>query len=119
MSYVDGFVILVVIVNKEDYVKVVNNMVEFFIKYGVSMVCECWGVDVLLGEIIFFFVVVKFKDGEMVVFFWVEWFFKEVCDKVMLVFFDEMQFVMIFDNMFFDGQCFIFGSFEIIVFCQS
>lgn len=49
----------------------------------------------------------------MVVLFWVLWFFKLICDEVMLIFMVEMEEVV--SLMFFDGVCMIFGGFEMIV----
>lgn len=119
MSYVDGFVIPVPTAKKDDYVKVANDMAALFIKHGASTVRECWGVDVPPGETTSFPAAVKLKDGETVVFSWVEWPSKEARDKAMPALSDEMQAGMTPDNMPFDGQRLIFGSFETIVLRQS
>lgn len=83
MIYIDGFVVVVLVENKEVYLEYVWVMGLVFKKYGVLCVMDNWGDEVLDGEVIFFLMVVKVEFGEVIVFFWIEWLFKEVCDMGM------------------------------------
>lgn len=53
-----------------------------FKDYGVLCVVEVWGDDVFDGKFIDFCCVVKVELGEMIVFFFMEWFLCEVCGVV-------------------------------------
>ena len=119
MSYVDGFVIPVPADNKEKYIAVAEQAAEMFMRHGATSVRENWGVDVPPGETTSFSAAVKLKDGEAVVFSWVEWPSKEERDKAMPALSEEMHASMPVEGMPFDGQRLIFGSFETIVHRQS
>lgn len=50
MFYIDGFVIVVFIVNKEVFLVYVCMGDVICIEYGVICVVECWGDDVFYGK---------------------------------------------------------------------
>lgn len=114
MSYIDGFVLVVFIVNKEKFFVYVCIGDLVFIEYGVLCVVECWGDDVLYGKIIDFFGVVKVMLDEMVVFFWIEWFDKLICDVGMKKMMEDSWFDLMKNLMLFDGVWMIYGGFVLI-----
>lgn len=118
MFYIDGFVIVVLIVNKQQFIEYVCYFDVLFIELGVLWVIESWGDDVFDGKVIDFWCVVQVMVEEMVVFLWVEWFDKVMWDVGMRWMREDlcMDF-LIFGNLFifFDGMCMIFGGFEQVV----
>lgn len=82
MLYIDVFVVVVFIENKVLYIEYVKFVGDIFKEYGVIKIFEVWGDDVFEGEVMFFLMVVKVKENEIVVFFIVFWFLKEVWDIV-------------------------------------
>ena len=73
MSYVDGFVIPVPTVNKQNFIEHATKADNAFIDLGATRVVECWGDDVPKGRITDFQGAVAAKDDETVVFLWMEW----------------------------------------------
>lgn len=82
MKYVDGFVVVVFVDKKDVYWEMVVKVVLLFKEFGVFCIVECWVSDVLDGKVIDFCMVVKVEENEEVVFSWIEYFLKEVCDVV-------------------------------------
>src|SRR3546814_4693340 len=73
MAYVDGFVIPVPADKKEDYRKVAEAAAPVFLDHGALHVVECWGDDLPKGKETDFFMAVKAKEDENVVFSWIIW----------------------------------------------
>lgn len=73
MSYVDGFVIAVPTQNKEKFLEHAKLGDSVFMDLGALRVVECWGDDVPKGQVTDFFKAVDAKDGETIVFSWIEW----------------------------------------------
>jgi len=115
MSYIDGFVIPVPTARKNDYLDVARQAADLFLKHGAVSVRECWGVDIPPGETTSFPMAVKLKDDETVVFSWVEWPSKDARDKAMPGLSEDMQADMKIEDMPFDGQRLIMGSFETLL----
>lgn len=82
MKYVDGFVVVVFVDKKDVYREMVVKVVLLFKEFGVFRIVECWVSDVLDGKVIDFRMAVKVEENEEVVFSWIEYFLKEVCDVV-------------------------------------
>lgn len=80
MTYVDGFVVPVPAGNKEAYFAMAEKAAPIFREYGATEVIEAWGDDVKRGEVTDFYMAVKAKEGEEVVFSWIRWPNKEVRD---------------------------------------
>lgn len=80
MSYVDGFVLAVPSGNRERFRAMAARVAEIFIEHGALRVVENWGDDVPDGAQTDMRRAVQAKDGEIVVFSWVEWASKEARD---------------------------------------
>ena len=79
-SYVQGFIIPVPAGKREDYRKVAEEAWVMFKGYGALRVVEAWGDDVPDGKVTDFRRAVKAEPDEKVVFSFMEWPSREVCD---------------------------------------
>lgn len=119
MSYVDGFVIAVPNANKDKFIRHATDFDRFFMDLGALRILECWGDDVPDGKLTDFRRAVQAKDGETVVFSWVEWPDKQTRETAMR----KMHELMETDPrmnpeknpMPFDGKRMIFGGFVPVV----
>jgi uncharacterized protein YbaA (DUF1428 family) len=117
-GYVQGFIVPVPAGNKEAYRKAALDMWSIMKDYGAKRVVEAWQDDVPQGKQTDFFRSVKAEDGEIVVFSFIEWASREVCDaahdKMMQ---DERmkQFEGQMANMPFDGKRMVYGGFKPVV----
>ena len=73
MPYIEGFVAAVPTANREAYIESAKLGAEYFKKPGATRVTECWGDDVLRGEVTDFFRATQAKDDETVIFSWIEY----------------------------------------------
>ena len=80
MSYIDGFVLAVPSENRERFRAMAARVADIFIEHGALRVIENWGDDVPDGTQTDMRRAVQAKDGETVVFSWVEWASKEARD---------------------------------------
>lgn len=115
MSYVDGFVVAVPAANKEAYRKMAAEAAPLFKELGATRFVECWGDDVPDGKVTDFRGAVKAKDGEVVVFSWIEYPSKEVRDAANTKMMADPRMKAMGENMPFDGQRMIYGGFAPIV----
>ena len=72
-GYVDGFLVPVPDGNKEAYRALARQASEVFIDHGAVRVVEAWGDDVPDGKVTDFARAAHRKDGETVIFSWIEW----------------------------------------------
>ena len=79
-SYVQGFVIPVPTDKREDYRKMAEEAWAMFRDYGALRVVEAWGDDVPDGKVTDFRRAVKAGPDEKIVFSFMEWPSREVCD---------------------------------------
>ena len=79
-SYVQGFIIAVPAGKHEAYRKVAEEAWVMFKDYGALRVVEAWGDDVPDGKVTDFRRAVKAEPDEKVVFSFLEWPSREVCD---------------------------------------
>ncbi|MCC6208371.1 MAG: DUF1428 domain-containing protein [Gammaproteobacteria bacterium] len=79
-GYVQGFIVPVPEGNKEVYRKMARDMWGIMKDYGAVRVVEAWQDDVHAGKQTDFFRAVKAEPGEIVVFSFVEWSSRDVCD---------------------------------------
>ncbi|MCA8883903.1 MAG: DUF1428 domain-containing protein [Rhodobacteraceae bacterium] len=115
MSYISGFLAAVPDENKDAYIALAQKLVPLWKKHGATDYRECWGRDVPDGTVTSFPMAVKKKDGETVVFSWIEWPDKETADACMASMQTDAEWTEAFGDMPFDGQRMIFGGFDVIV----
>ena len=115
MAYIDGFVLAVPTTKKQAFFDMAKSVDSMFLEYGATRVMECWGEDVPHGKLTDFFMAVQAKEGETVVFSWIEWPDKATRDAAMAAMHDMMTTDERFDPVkhppCFDGKRMIFGGF--------
>ena len=119
-GYVQGFIVPVPEGNKEAYRKAALDMWAIMKDYGAQRVVEAWQLDVPQGKQTDFFRSVKAEPGEIVVFSFIEWESREVCDgahdKMMQ---DERMEQFMGENPDakppFDGRRMVYGGFVPVV----
>lgn len=72
-GYVDGFVAPVPDGNKEAYRALAQQAATVFLDHGAVRVVEAWGDDVPDGKVTDFARATHRKEGETVIFSWIEW----------------------------------------------
>lgn len=119
MSYVDGFVIAVPKENKQKFIDHAKSADSVFVELGATRILECWEDDVKSGKQTDFRRAVDAKDGECIVFSWIEWPDKATRDQAM----GKLEELMKTDPrmnpqqnpMPFDGKRLIYGGFSPVV----
>lgn len=111
-SYVQGFALPVPEANKEAYRQMADEAWGTFHGYGALRMLECWQDDVPEGKQTDFFRTVIAEPGEKVVFSFIEWPSREVCDQAAEKMQAEMQPPT---DMPFDGKRMIYGGFVPVV----
>ncbi|WP_419809132.1 DUF1428 domain-containing protein [Sphingomonas sp.] len=115
MTYVDGFLAPVLATSDEEaYRAFADKAAPIFREYGATRVVECWEDDVPDGKTTDFRRAVQLKEGEHVVFSWVEWPDKATRDAGMKKVMDDPR-MNPGDPMPFDGPRMIYGGFRAIV----
>ena len=114
MGYADGFLVPVPSANREAYRAVAASAAAVFREYGASRVVEAWGEDVPDGEVTDFRRAVKARDGESVVFSWIEWPSKEVRVESWKKIMEDPR-MKPGEEMPFDGKRVIYGGFAPIL----
>ncbi|MEO6093811.1 MAG: DUF1428 domain-containing protein [Novosphingobium sp.] len=109
-SYIQGFVVPVPEANKEAYRKMAEEVWDSFATHGALRVVEAWQDDVPQGKQTDFFRTVKAEGDERIVFAFVEWPSREVCDTAA----EQMQSAAP-EIIPFDGTRMIFGGFQPVV----
>lgn len=102
--------------NKEAYRALARQAADVFIEYGAVRVVETWGDDVPDGKVTDFARAAHRRDGESIVFSWIEWPSKEArvagWEKVMA---DERMRPEPAEERPFDGMRMIYGGFAPIL----
>lgn len=119
-AYVQGFIVPVPQGNKDAYRTAAASMWDIMKDYGAKRVVEAWQDDVPEGKQTDFFRSVKAEPGEIVVFSFIEWSSREVCDaaheKMMQ---DERMKQFMSENPDvkppFDGKRMVYGGFRPVV----
>ena len=115
MGYADGYILPVADGNKDAYRALATKASQVFRDHGATRVVEAWGDDVPAGKVTDYARAAHAKDGETVVYSWVEWPSKEArikgWEKVMA---DERM-KPDGSDMPFDGARMIYGGFAPIV----
>ena len=115
MGYADGFVLPVPQANRDAYLAMASKAAGLFQEYGATRIVEAWGDDVPDGKVTDYKRAVKAKDGENVVFSWIEWPSKEVRDEGWKKMMADERMKPDHDNMPFDGMRMFWGGFTPIV----
>ncbi len=120
MSYVQGFLLAVPTANREAYIKMAQDAAVIFKEYGALAIMEAWGDDVPDGEVTSFPMATKCKPDETVVFSWMIWPSKEVCDAASKKAMEDPRMdppegVAPADFIPFDGKRMMWGGFVPIV----
>lgn len=114
MGYISGFVAAVSASRKDDYLRFAEITAALFREQGATRVVESWEDDVPDGKITDFRRAVLAEPGEVVVFSWIEFPSREVCDKAFEVLMSDTRMAAA-GEMPFDGKRMIFGGFSKIL----
>ena len=114
MAYVDGFVAAVPEGNRDAYRTHCIAAASVFREHGATRVVECWEDDVPEGTLTSFPLAVQRRDGECVVFSWVEWPDRETRDAGMAKVFADPRMQPDANPMPFDGRRLIHGGFAVL-----
>lgn len=115
MTYVTGFVAAVPTANQEAFRKHAEDAAVVFKENGALQVMECWGDDVPDGKLTSFPLAVKCQADETVIFSWILWPSREVCNDAMQKVMDDPRMHPDTNPMPFDGKRVIYGGFQPIV----
>ncbi len=115
MSYVQGFVLAVPTAKREEYRAMAERFGRIFREWGALSVVEAWGEDVPDGQLTSFPMAVKKADDETVVFAWIVWPSREVCDAAHRKMETDDRMPKDMSAMPFDTKRMIFGGFVPIV----
>jgi uncharacterized protein YbaA (DUF1428 family) len=115
LGYADGFVVPVPGANREAYVRMASDAARVFAEYGATRVVEAWGDDVPEGKVTDFRRSVEAKDGEVIVFSWIEWPSKQVRNEAWPTIMADPRMQPDKATMPFDGQRMIHGGFATIL----
>ena len=108
-GYIDGCLIPVPANNKSDYLEMADKHAAILKEYGATRVVDAWGDDVPTGKVTDYQGAVQAKDGEAVIFSWVEWPSKQARDEGWDKAMKDPR--MQATKMPFDGQRMIYGGF--------
>lgn len=115
-SYVQGFIVPVRAEKREEYRKMATDVWDMFREYGALRVVEAWDDDVPEGKVTDFRRAVKAEADEKIVFSYMEWPSREVCneasEKMMS---DERMQTPEGMEMPFDPQRMVYGGFRPVV----
>ena len=112
MSYIDGYLLAVPSDKRDAYRAMAKKSWPLFKEFGAIRHVECWSDDVPHGKMTDFFRAVQAKDGESVVFSWVEYPSKEIRDAANKKMREDPRMKDMGESMkFVDGKRMIFGGF--------
>jgi uncharacterized protein YbaA (DUF1428 family) len=112
-GYVDGVVLPVPTDKKDAYGEFAKGSTQAFLENGATRVVEAWGDDLMEGKTTDFHRATQRKDGENVVFSWIEWPDKDTRDAAWGKLMQDER--MGGPDRPFDGKRMIFGGFVPIV----
>ena len=114
MTYVQGFVLPVPADKKEAYRKAAADFSPIAKEFGATRQVEAWGDDVPDGKVTDFKGAVKAEPGEVVVFSWLEFPSKAVCDAASKKMMEDPR-MKDMGPMPFDGKRMIIGGFSSMI----
>ena len=115
MSYVQGFVVAVPTARREEYRAHAREAAKLFAELGATRLVECWGDRVPDGEVTDFRRAVAAREDETVVYSWLEWPSKEICEAAEARMMDDPRMRAMTETMPFDGKRMIWGGFEVLL----
>lgn len=116
MIYIDGFLIPILAGSGEEaYRLFAEKAAPIFKDHGATRVVEGWVDDVPHGKVTDFYRAVQARDGETVVFSWIEWPDKATRDTGMKKVMEDVRMQRSGEAMPLDGARMIFGGFRAIV----
>ena len=120
ITYIDGFLMPVSATTGEDaYRDFAAEAAPIFKEHGATRVVEAWEDDVPDGKQTDFRRAVQLKEGEHVVFSWIEWPDKATRDAGMKKVMEDPRMTPdAMGPMPFDGLRMVFGGFRVIVECD-
>ena len=118
-SYVQGFVIPVPAAKREDYRRLAEEAWSMFKGYGALRVVEAWEDDLPEGKVTDFRRAVKAEPDEKIVFSFMEWPSREVCDAAGERMMKDERMKPENMQLPFDGKRMIFGGFVRVVALQK
>lgn len=113
MSYVDGFLAAVPDEKKDAYLEHAKIAADIFKEFGAERIVECWEDDVPDGKVTDFRRSVQRKEGESVVFSWIEWPDKATRDAGWAKMMEDPRMQNM--EMPFDGKRMVYGGFSPIL----
>ena len=113
--YVDGFVLPISPDKKDAYLQMAQKAAGNFHKYGAARVVEAWGDDIQDGKQTDFRRAVQAKEGENVVFSWIEWPDKATRDAGWAKMMEDPDMQPDHANMPFDGMRMFWGGFDVVL----
>ena len=113
MSYIDGCIIAVPEGQKAAFLLHAKAAHLLFLEHGALRIVDTWGDDVPDGKVTDFRRAVQAKDGETIVFGWVEWPNKTKRDAAMQALMADERMNAL--EMPFDGKRMIYGGFNTLL----
>ena len=111
MSYVQGFLVPVPKSKKQAYRELAAKSWPIFQEYGAVRMMENWSDSVPDGKVTDFKRAVKAKEDEAIVFYWIEWPDRAICDAAEAKMQDDERWKEMGD-MPFDGKRMIWAGFD-------
>ncbi|MFT4149955.1 MAG: DUF1428 family protein [Paracoccaceae bacterium] len=111
MTYVTGSVCAVEAGRKDEFTRFSKDFAKLAAEFGATRCIDCWGEDVPHGRQTDFYRAVDAKEGEVVVFSWMEFPSKQVADTAMQQMMDDPRMAAL-GQMPFDGKRMIYGGFS-------
>lgn len=114
MTFIQGFVAAVPTANRDAYRDHAAQALPLFKEFGARRMVEAWGDDVPDGTVTDFRGAVQAKDGETVVFSWIEYADQAAYDAALQAMMDDPR-MEDMAEMPFDGSRMIFAGFDPLV----
>jgi TetR/AcrR family transcriptional regulator, transcriptional repressor for nem operon len=114
-TYIDGYVMAVPLVNKDEFICHVQENILVLKQYGALRVMECWADDVPSGKVNAYGHAVQQEPGEAVVFSWIEWPFKAMRDAAWPLILKDPRMHPDHNPIPFDVKRMLRGGFQTIV----
>lgn len=114
-GYVDGYLAPVPAAKKDAYRELAQKSAAIFREYGASRVVESWGDDIPDGKVTDFRRAVQAKEGELIVYSWIEWPSKEARDAAWPKLMKDERMQPGPEGMPFDGPRMMYGGFVPVV----